>query len=198
MTTTGKNRIMIFGPKTDGTYVVEFRTAEGESLAISIPKTETAVIRHFQERCRMGSSCRMARRNEDRTPTHSYEPTREAAMAAFAKSWRRGVSAEDRLGSGDLLPPSPPAEKATARQDQARKSSTGDGGGNANRRDREVSEACFERNVDGVVAEHAIPSFGHQGTESYWLGNCPILGKPSPGKSVSEGHNEVEKGLVNT
>ena len=47
MTTTGKNRIMIFGPKTDGTYVVEFRTAEGESLAISIPKTETAVIRHF-------------------------------------------------------------------------------------------------------------------------------------------------------
>ena len=24
------------------------------------------------------------------TPTHGYEPTREAAMAAFAKSWRRG------------------------------------------------------------------------------------------------------------
>jgi hypothetical protein len=41
MTTTGKNRIMIYGPKTDGTYVVEFRTAEGESLAISIPRTET-------------------------------------------------------------------------------------------------------------------------------------------------------------
>jgi hypothetical protein len=28
--------------------------------------------------------------HEDRTPTHGYEPTREAAMAAFAKSWRRG------------------------------------------------------------------------------------------------------------
>jgi hypothetical protein len=26
---------------------------------------------------------------EDRRPTHGYEPTREAAMAAFAKSWRR-------------------------------------------------------------------------------------------------------------
>jgi hypothetical protein len=26
---------------------------------------------------------------EDRTPTHGYEPTREAAMQAFAKSWRR-------------------------------------------------------------------------------------------------------------
>lgn len=27
--------------------------------------------------------------HEDRTPTHGYEPSREAAMAAFAKSWRR-------------------------------------------------------------------------------------------------------------
>ena len=27
--------------------------------------------------------------HEDPRPTHSYEPTREAAMAAFAKSWRR-------------------------------------------------------------------------------------------------------------
>jgi hypothetical protein len=28
--------------------------------------------------------------HEDRTPTHGYEPTREGAMTAFAKSWRRG------------------------------------------------------------------------------------------------------------
>jgi len=27
--------------------------------------------------------------HEDCMPTHGYEPTREAAMAAFAKSWRR-------------------------------------------------------------------------------------------------------------
>ena len=27
--------------------------------------------------------------HEDRARTHGYEPTREAAMAAFAKSWRR-------------------------------------------------------------------------------------------------------------
>jgi hypothetical protein len=33
VTATGKNQIMIFGPKTDGTYVVEFRTAAGEALA---------------------------------------------------------------------------------------------------------------------------------------------------------------------
>jgi hypothetical protein len=26
--------------------------------------------------------------HEDRTPTHGYEATREAAMAAFAKNWR--------------------------------------------------------------------------------------------------------------
>jgi hypothetical protein len=27
--------------------------------------------------------------HEDRTPTHGYEATREAAMQAFAKSWHR-------------------------------------------------------------------------------------------------------------
>ena len=31
MAMTGKNRIMIYGPKTDGTYVVEFRTARALS-----------------------------------------------------------------------------------------------------------------------------------------------------------------------
>jgi len=40
MTEAGKNRIMIFGPKADGTYVIEFKTAAGEVLAISIPRTE--------------------------------------------------------------------------------------------------------------------------------------------------------------
>ena len=54
MTVAGKNRIMIFGPKEDGTYVVEFRTAEGEALAISIPRSEASVIRHFQERMPYG------------------------------------------------------------------------------------------------------------------------------------------------
>jgi hypothetical protein len=32
------NCITIYGPKDDGTYVVEFRTAESEALAISIPR----------------------------------------------------------------------------------------------------------------------------------------------------------------
>jgi hypothetical protein len=42
---TGKNRIMIYGPKDDGTYVVEFRTSGGDVLATSIPSTDPA----FQE-----------------------------------------------------------------------------------------------------------------------------------------------------
>ena len=54
MSTTAKNRIMVFGLKDDGTYVVEFRTSEGEALAISIPRSETAVIRYFQERIPYG------------------------------------------------------------------------------------------------------------------------------------------------
>ena len=42
--------------------------------------------------------------HEDRTPTHGYEPTREGAMAAFAKSWRRectqAMSALGQCGHG--------------------------------------------------------------------------------------------------
>ena len=38
--TEQRNRIMIFGPKSDGTYVIEFRMAAGEALAISIPRNE--------------------------------------------------------------------------------------------------------------------------------------------------------------
>ena len=46
---SGHNRIMIYGPKPDGTYVVEFTTAAGERLAISVPSTKgTSVLKHFQ------------------------------------------------------------------------------------------------------------------------------------------------------
>jgi hypothetical protein len=51
---TGKNRIMIYGPKDDGTYVVAFMTADGDVLSISIPRGETAVMKHFQERMPYG------------------------------------------------------------------------------------------------------------------------------------------------
>jgi hypothetical protein len=50
----GQDRIMIYGPKEDGTYVVEFRTSGGDVLAISIPRTETPIMRPFQERMPYG------------------------------------------------------------------------------------------------------------------------------------------------
>jgi hypothetical protein len=55
MTPTGKNRIIIFGPKDDGHLRCRVQNGRaGEALAISIPRTETAVIRHFQERMLYG------------------------------------------------------------------------------------------------------------------------------------------------
>jgi hypothetical protein len=36
----GQNRVMIYGPKLDGTYIVEFKTADGEALAIGAPAGE--------------------------------------------------------------------------------------------------------------------------------------------------------------
>ena len=41
---TAKNRMMIFGPKDDGTYVVEFRTATGEALTPA-PSHARVVVR---------------------------------------------------------------------------------------------------------------------------------------------------------
>jgi hypothetical protein len=51
---SGQNRVMIYGPKNDGTYIAEFRKADGEALAISIPASETRVLQHFQKRMPYG------------------------------------------------------------------------------------------------------------------------------------------------
>jgi hypothetical protein len=40
---------MIYGPKNDGAYIVEFRTADGEALAISVPAKRDARIEAFPE-----------------------------------------------------------------------------------------------------------------------------------------------------
>ncbi len=39
---------------SDGTYIIEFRMADGESLAISVPAGETRVLKHFQARMPYG------------------------------------------------------------------------------------------------------------------------------------------------
>jgi hypothetical protein len=41
--------------------------------------------------------------HKGRSPTHGYELTREAAMAAFAKSWRRQMTKQRRLPIDQLL-----------------------------------------------------------------------------------------------
>jgi myo-inositol-hexaphosphate 3-phosphohydrolase len=51
---SGHNRIMIYLPKPNGTYVVEFKIADGEALAISVPASETRVLKYFQERMPYG------------------------------------------------------------------------------------------------------------------------------------------------
>jgi hypothetical protein len=53
-TSSGHNQIMIYGPKPGGTYVVEFKIADGEALAISVPASETRVLKYFQERMPYG------------------------------------------------------------------------------------------------------------------------------------------------
>ena len=50
----GQDCIVIYGPKSDGTYIIEFRMADGESLAISVPVGETRVLKHFQARMPYG------------------------------------------------------------------------------------------------------------------------------------------------
>ena len=42
-----QNRVMIYGPKPDGTYIVEFKTA-------SVPARETRVLKYFQGRMPCG------------------------------------------------------------------------------------------------------------------------------------------------
>jgi hypothetical protein len=59
MTATSHDKITIYGPKEDGTYVVEFKTAGGEALAISIPRGETACSSTSRRGCPTGSWCRM-------------------------------------------------------------------------------------------------------------------------------------------
>jgi hypothetical protein len=50
-----QDKITIHGPKTDGTYIVEFKTADGVALAFSVPRgIGTAVLEHFQDKMPYG------------------------------------------------------------------------------------------------------------------------------------------------
>jgi hypothetical protein len=62
--TTAQDRITIYGPTAR--RHLHFKTATGEALAISIPRTETAVIRRFQARMPCRSSRNPARTRQTR------------------------------------------------------------------------------------------------------------------------------------
>jgi hypothetical protein len=57
------------------------------SKAFTFPSAEAITL--FASVQAAAQAPRIDRHHEDRMPVHGYEPTREAAMAAFAKSWRR-------------------------------------------------------------------------------------------------------------
>ena len=46
--TTPQNKIEIFGPKSDGSYWLEVRQSDGQSLVVSMPASEAAALKHFQ------------------------------------------------------------------------------------------------------------------------------------------------------
>jgi hypothetical protein len=84
MAMNGKNRIMIYGPKTDGTYIVEFKTAAGGAFAISIPRTEASARdlknsgrQTFVQKLFVESGCRIQKLRHDKR----IQPTILLALA---------------------------------------------------------------------------------------------------------------------
>src|SRR5262249_29683543 len=65
----GQDRIMIYGPNSDGTYIIEFRMADGETLAISVPAGERSAYSSISRRaCLTGCSCRTLREEYSSRP----------------------------------------------------------------------------------------------------------------------------------
>jgi hypothetical protein len=71
-----RTALMIYGPKEDGTYVIEFKTAAGEALAVSTPRSEAGVIRHLQERMPYACSCRRCEADQGGAPVRHAQTVR--------------------------------------------------------------------------------------------------------------------------
>jgi hypothetical protein len=80
--------------KNDGTYIVEFRTAAGEALAISIPRTEAAVIRHFQERMPYGLFVRTLALYETTCLGALHEQSDEGVVSPLSHSGAQALQFE--------------------------------------------------------------------------------------------------------
>jgi hypothetical protein len=79
---TGKNRIIIYGPKDEGTYMVEFR--KGDVLTISIPRTEAHVLERLGSTDADSTGLREAlRRLEYRRHLGKLEGARSSTKRAY-------------------------------------------------------------------------------------------------------------------
>jgi hypothetical protein len=93
---------MIYGPKNDGAYIVEFRTADGEALAISVPASEIARIEAFPE----ADALRAVRARCGRRRHLIARATRQRARPRWRRSPRAG-------GESDNIPIRRNAHRAT-------------------------------------------------------------------------------------
>src|SRR5437899_2948572 len=94
----GKNQIIIYGPKADGTYVVECRTAAGQSLAISVPRGETGRAQALPsaDAARSGGAGRARARHVQaitapsggRSNGHHVDPGRDQLPGTVGASWQ--------------------------------------------------------------------------------------------------------------
>jgi hypothetical protein len=57
MAMTGKNRIMIYGSKNDGTYIVEFRPAAGPASCWPRPPTAASCVSRTDKYRRHAQQC---------------------------------------------------------------------------------------------------------------------------------------------
>src|SRR5262249_21586829 len=75
--------------------------------------------------------------------------------------------------SGDLVPSSPPAEKATARQDQARQTSTGDGGKRSGEHDCDAqSRTCWPWKASTLLLVVDYPETGKSDDKLTTTASC--------------------------
>jgi hypothetical protein len=49
-----ENKITIYGPKYDGSYILEMLAADGRAFTLAVPAAEADVLRYFQEQMPLG------------------------------------------------------------------------------------------------------------------------------------------------
>ena len=100
----GQDRIMIYGPKSDGTYIIEFRMADGESLAISVPAGEIRVLKHFQapESSRRCTQPRQRERHNRRGGIGSRADVAAAHGVLLRVPQRHQLGTHEGLGLSEL------------------------------------------------------------------------------------------------